>query len=55
MSDDLDGFDLLVNDLGSLVSVEDYDLHSSQERETKVLVRLRDGRNFMLTAEQVSP
>ena len=46
----IDGYDLLTFDLDKIPDVEDWRLHD----ENRVLVRLRDGRRFMLIAEEQS-
>ncbi len=50
---EIDGFDLIACDLDILSGVSKYELHSSEDREIKVLVILEDGRRFMLTAEEL--
>ena len=49
----LDGFDLLTSDLDKTVGVQDWNLHDGGN-PIKVLVRLDDGRRFMLIAEEQS-
>jgi len=54
VSGDVDGWDLLAGDLDRIEAVDEYRLYDAGE-VTRVLVRLKDGRRFMLSAEEQTP